>query len=78
MGQTYTGDPTAYEKQFGGNFIGSNGQIEDPPTIAENPKALAAYNAWLQDPAIVNANEAEFGDTQLGKLMSQYANGYGG
>jgi hypothetical protein len=77
MGQTYTGDPTAYEKQFGGYFI-KNGKIEDPGTIAENPQALAAYNAWLQDPAIVNANEGRFRDTTLGELISQYANSYSG
>jgi len=77
LGQTYTGDPAAYEKQYGGYFI-KNGQIEDPGTIAENPQALAAYNAWLQDPAIVNANEARFRSQSLGELMSQYANSYGG
>ncbi|HEY2443381.1 MAG TPA: hypothetical protein VGI31_09630 [Streptosporangiaceae bacterium] len=78
LGQTYTGDPTYYEKKFNGYFINKDGQVDDPATIAQNPAALAAYNAWLQDPAIVNANEAKFGDTQLGKLMSQYANSYGG
>jgi len=77
MGRPYNGDPTAYERQYGGYFI-KDGKIQDPETIAENPQALAAYNAWLQDPAIVNANEARFRDTSLGELMSQYANGYGG
>ncbi len=77
LGQTYTGDPTAYEKQYGGYFI-KNRQIEDPGTIAENPKALAAYNAWLQDPAIVNANEGRFRSQGFGELISQYANSYGG
>jgi hypothetical protein len=77
MGQTYTGDPAAYERQYGGYFI-KDGKIPDPAAIAENPQALAAYNAWLQDPAIVNANEARFRDTSLGELMSQYANSYGG
>ena len=77
MGRTYTGDPTAYERQYGGYFI-KDGKIPDPAAIAENPQALAAYNAWLQDPAIVNANEARFRDTSLGELMSQYANSYGG
>jgi hypothetical protein len=77
LGQGYTGDPTAYEKQFGGYFI-KDGKIEDPGTIAENPQALAAYNAWLQDPAIVNANEARFRSQGFGELMSQYANSYGG
>ena len=77
LGQSYTGDPTAYEKQFGGYFI-KDGKIEDPGTIAENPQALAAYNAWLQDPAIVNANEARFRSQGFGELMSQYANSYGG
>jgi len=77
MGQSYTGDPTAYEKQYGGYFI-KDGKIEDPGTIAENPQALAAYNAWLQDPAVVNANEGRFRDTSLGELISQYANSYSG
>jgi hypothetical protein len=77
MGRTYTGDPTAYERQYGGYFI-KDGKIPDPAAIAENPQALAAYNAWLQDPAIVNANEGRFRDTSLGELMSQYANSYGG
>ena len=75
--EPYTGDPTAYERQFGGYFI-KDGKIEDPGTIAENPQALAAYNAWLQDPAIVNANEARFRRQGFGELMSQYANSYGG
>jgi hypothetical protein len=78
LGQAYTGDPTAYEKQYGGYFTDSSGQIMDPAQIAQNPEALAAYNAWLKDPAIVNANEAAFSQTQIGKLMSQYATGYSG
>jgi hypothetical protein len=77
LGQTYTGDPTAYEKRYGGSFI-KDGRIEDPGTIAENPQALAAYNAWLQDPAIVNANESRFRTWGFGELMSQYANSYSG
>ena len=55
------------KRRYGGSFI-KDGRIEDPGTIAENPQALAAYNAWLQDPAIVNANESRFRTWGFGEL----------
>jgi hypothetical protein len=73
MGQTWTGDPNYYENKYGGTFINKSGQVEDPSQIANNPKALAAYNAWLQDPAIVYHNESSFSTRGLGELLSQYA-----
>jgi hypothetical protein len=78
LGQPYTGDPTYYQKKFGGTFINGQGQVESMQQIQSNPKALAAYNAWLQDPAIVNANESKFSSTGIGELLSQYANSYSG
>jgi hypothetical protein len=43
-----------------------------------NRYQLAAYNAWLQDPAIVSANREEFITKGIGGLLSQYARGYTG
>ena len=34
------------------NFMNSDGSVKSTDEIAKDPKALAAYNAWLQDPAI--------------------------
>ncbi len=80
MNQTYTGDPSTYISQFGGpgknaNFI-QNGQIMDPAQM--NPYQLAAYNEWLQDPAVVSANRGLFLTQGFGGLLSQYARDNGG
>ena len=75
-GTTYTGDPGRYEQQYGGQFVDPNGQLMPLEEIQKDPKALAAYNAWLQDPAVVNANAAAFRSTDLGKLSSGYARSF--
>lgn len=80
MKQPYDGNPASYITEFSGpgknaNFI-QNGQIIDPSTM--NASQLAAYNAWLQDPAIVSANREEFISKGLGQLLDQYAQGYAG
>jgi hypothetical protein len=80
MKQPYSGDPATYISQFSAagqnaNFI-QHGQIMDPDAM--NPYQLAAYNAWLQDPAIVLANRGEFFVKGYGGLLSQYARGYSG
>jgi hypothetical protein len=80
LGHTYTGDPATYISQYGGpgkdaNFI-SGGQIIDPAKM--NSYQQAAYNVWLQDPAVVNANAAEARNTELGKVSSAYARSFAG
>ncbi len=75
MNQSYNGDPATYISQFSNlgknaNFI-QNGQIMNPAQM--NPYQLAAFNEWLQDPAIVSANREEFISQGLGGLLSQYA-----
>lgn len=49
-------DPGYYEGQFGGNFIGTTGpykgKILPLSQIQGDPQALAAFNAWLQDPGV--------------------------
>jgi len=55
-----------------------NGQLKPLEEIQKDPKALAAYNAWLQDPAIVNANGSAFRTNELGKLSSGYARSFAG
>lgn len=82
-GVQYTGDPLTYEQQYGGNFVESDGRTIKPlDEIQQDPKALAAYNAWLQDPAIVKAiaagNSAE-GQGAVNSLYgSQMSSGGGG
>ena len=76
-GTTYDGSPDIYEKEYGGDFM-DNGQLKPLEEIQKDPKALAAYNAWLQDPAIVNANGSAFRTTELGKLSSGYARSFAG
>lgn len=80
QGQTYTGDPSAYIAQYSGpgkdaSFI-ENGQLMEPGTM--NQYQLAAYNAWLQDPAVVNANAAAARQAELGMVSSAYARGFAG
>jgi hypothetical protein len=43
-----------------------------------NPKALAAYNAWLQDPAISSAVATTFSVNSQGSLNSYYGAQMGG
>lgn len=60
-GQKTNGDPSTYINQYGGyngsgnaNFFDGSGQIKDPSTMTAHQ--LAAYNAWLQDPAIAESS----------------------
>lgn len=80
QGQPYTGDPSTYIAQYSGpgkdaNFI-ENGQLMEPGRM--NQYQLAAYNAWLQDPAVVNANAAAVRQAELGQVSSGYARGFAG
>lgn len=80
MGQSYNGDPTTYISRYSipghdANFI-KGGQIIDPAQM--NAYQLAAYNAWLQDPAIVSANREQFFIEGYGGLLSQYSRSYSG
>jgi hypothetical protein len=80
LNQQYSGNPATYISQFSApgknaNFI-EHGQVIDP--AAMNRYQLAAYNAWLQDPAIVSANREEFFTKGFGGLLSQYARSYSG
>jgi hypothetical protein len=55
-------DPSYYEKEFDGNFIGDGtqqlggpqykGKILPLTEIQGNAQSLAAFNAWLQDPGV--------------------------
>jgi len=71
-GVKYTGDPLSYEQQYGGDFMNSDGSIKSSDDIAKDPKALAAYNAWLQDPAISAQHGQKFTAQSGGALMSLY------
>jgi len=71
-GIPYTGDPLPYEQQYGGNFMNSDGSMKSPDEIAKDPKALSAYNAWLQDPAISAQQGPLFATQSGGALMSMY------
>jgi hypothetical protein len=75
-GVQYTADPHQYEQQYGGNFLNSDGTVMDSSQMG--PKALAAYNAWLQDPAISSAVAANFSATSQGSLNSYYGSQMGG
>jgi len=71
-GIPYNGDPLPYEQQYGGNFMNSDGSMKSPDEIAKDPKALSAYNAWLQDPAISAQQGPLFATQSGGALMSMY------
>jgi hypothetical protein len=77
-GVQYNGDPLPYEQQYGGSFLDSSGTVKPIDDIAKDPKALAAYNAWLKDPAISNAIGPQFSSQSQGSLNGQYANSFGG
>ena len=81
QGVQYTGDPGQYEEQYGGTFLKDGRTILPIAQIAKNPKALAAYNAWLQDPAIVAVAAGQFRSDEEGAVDGMYAasvNGGGG
>ena len=77
-GMQYNGDPLPYEQQYGGNFMNSDGSVKSTDEIAKDPKALAAYNAWLQDPAISAQQGPLFTTQSGGALMSMYDHLLGG
>jgi hypothetical protein len=77
-GVKYNGDPLPYEQQYGGSFMNSDGSIKSTDDIAKDPKSLAAYNAWLQDPAISAQQGPLFATQSGGALMSMYDHLLGG
>jgi hypothetical protein len=58
-GRPWTGDPREYEKKFNANITFTDGRhrvhLLDIEQISGDWRKLAAYNAWLQDPAVANA-----------------------
>ena len=77
-GVQYNGDPLSYEQQYGGNFLESDGKTIKPlGDIQQDPKALAAYNAWLQDPAVVKAIAAGNSAEGQGAVNSLYGSQMG-
>jgi hypothetical protein len=75
-GVQYTADPHQYEQQYGGTFLNSNGTVMDASQMS--PKALAAYNAWLQDPAISSVIAQRFSAISQGSVNSFYGSQIGG
>ena len=75
-GVQYTADPHQYEQQYGGNFLSSDGTVMDPSQMSA--KQLAAYNAWLQDPAISSAVATNFAAQSQGSFNSYYSSQLGG
>jgi hypothetical protein len=69
-GVQYTADPHQYEQQYGGTFLNANGTVMDQSQMS--PKALAAYNAWLQDPAISSVVAAKVSVNSQGSVNSYY------
>jgi hypothetical protein len=69
-GVQYTADPHQYEQQYGGTFLNANGTVMDQSRMS--PKALAAYNAWLQDPAISSVVAAKVSVNSQGSVNSYY------
>jgi hypothetical protein len=64
---------TPYVQKYGADsqFIDpSTGTIK--PVTSMTTKQLAAYNAWVQDPAVVKAAWDKFDALQLGQLSHQY------
>lgn len=59
---TWDGDTGFYEELYGGRFTDDSGNLLDKDEFKDDPEALAAYNAWLQDPAVQRANSPFFED----------------
>jgi hypothetical protein len=70
-GVPYTGNPQQYEQQYGGNFLNSDGTVMNQSQM--NAKQLAAFNAWLQDPAISNVVATNFAAESQGSFGSYYS-----
>jgi hypothetical protein len=75
-GVQYTADPHQYEQQYGGTFLNANGTVMDQSQMS--PKAQAAYNAWLQDPAISSVIAQRFSAISQGSVNSYYGAQTGG
>jgi hypothetical protein len=71
-GLPYNGDPLPYEEQYGGYFMNSNGTLKSLSEIQSDPQKLAAYNAWLQDPAISAQMGPYFSVREGGALLAYY------
>ena len=54
------------------DFMNPDGTLKPADEIQKDPKALAAYNAWLQDPAVSNQVGPYFAAQSGGALMSLY------
>ncbi len=66
-----------YEQQYGGTFFdASTGTLLPLDKVQQDPRALAAYNAWLQDPAVSYANGQEFAARATGQVWGGYARGF--
>ena len=68
----------ALETIAGLGFEGTELIVKSTDEIAKDPKALAAYNAWLQDPAISAQQGPLFATQSGGALMSMYDHLLGG
>jgi hypothetical protein len=75
-GVQYTADPHQYEQQYGGTFLNAEGTVMDQSQMS--PKAQAAYNAWLQDPAISSVIAQRFSAVSQGSVNSYYGAQTGG
>lgn len=66
-----------YQQQYGGTFVDPSTHALLPlDQIQKDPKALAAYNAWLQDPAVSYANASEFQTQANGQVWDNYARSF--
>ncbi len=58
-GRSWNGDPRTYEEQYGTRFTRTDGhhklRLLDVEDIRGDWKKLAAFNAWLRDPAVANS-----------------------
>jgi hypothetical protein len=64
-GVTWDGNPARYEDKHDASFTDEDGKILPLSTIKKDPAALAAYNEWLQDPAVQRATNGFFQDENL-------------
>jgi hypothetical protein len=73
-GTQYTGDPKGYQTQPGSQFMDNDGRLlyGSPEDWAKHPQALAAYNAWLRDPAISSMTGPIFGTQTSGSTAGLY------
>jgi hypothetical protein len=73
-GMPTTSDVHTYQQQYGGTFFDDKtGHLMPLDQIEKDPKALAAYNAWLQDPIVMYDNGPAFLSTAAGQTFSGYS-----